>query len=181
MVRGYTRGHRMLGRAHLSIRRTVAAVALLAIVITAVPVWNGYRVMCAGPVDTYPTLAAARDEARSEAPSSTTSSLWAGVLDTVLRVKQSDPVAFPAHVLAGYALEAGGCPATSSADQWRKAAGHAWFDLAARVSADGLARTAGRSLGEQATRAQLDQYARDEPWHAQNLARVQTVYPGASR
>ena len=143
---------------------------------------RGYQTLCRGPVDTFPLLAAARGEAQREAgaapaaPASAFAALRAEALDLVLRVKQSDAVAFPAHALAGAALEEGGCPVAASADQWRKAAGHAWFDGAARLAAAGLARTAGASAGDGATLAALARYAADEPWHAENLARVVAAY-----
>ncbi len=161
--------------------RVLLAIVLIAAVAVTPPLVSGYRALCAEPVDTYPVLAATRDGARTEAPSSLEANAWASVLDVFLHIKQSDAVAFPLHVAAGYALEAGGCPVASSADQWRKAAGHAWFDSAAHLSANGLARTAGRLVGEQATRERLERYAREEPWHAENLARVEAVYQQPTR
>ncbi|HEX6513888.1 MAG TPA: hypothetical protein VF157_16410, partial [Chloroflexota bacterium] len=78
--------------------------------------------------------------------------------------------------LAGFGLEAGGCPAAATADQWRKAAGHAWFDWPARIAAAGLARTAHASGGPDGTPSALQAYAQAEPWHAANLQRVHALY-----
>ena len=79
--------------------------------------------LCSGPVDTYPVLAAARDEARSEVdgagnvgtPLPVLASVRANALTVMLDLKQSDPVAFPAHAVTGAALEAGNCPASATA------------------------------------------------------------------
>ncbi len=147
------------------------------------PLVGGYRALCAGPVDTYPVVVAVRDEARSEAAAPAAPQappppavFRADVLDLVLRVKQSDPVAFSVHVVVGLALEAGRCPAAATSDQWRKVAGHAWFEAGARVAAAGLARTAGAAFGDEVALRWLARYAAAEPWHAENLARVQRAY-----
>ena len=139
--------------------------------------------LCAGPVDTYPVIAAARDEAAVQAEQSAPSSppalaarAQAQALTLLLAVKQADVVSFPAHALAGGALELAGCPAGSTGDQWRKAAGHAWAGWPARVAAAGLHRTLDRRSGSAATLATLQRYATDEPWHAANLDRVIALY-----
>ncbi|HLG72357.1 MAG TPA: hypothetical protein VK009_18225 [Chloroflexota bacterium] len=147
----------------------------------------GYAALCAGPVDTYPAIAAARDQAAQEAQAAAPASapaglahIQAGALSLVLVVKQADYVSFPAHVAAGLALEAGRCPLSSSGDQWRKAAGHAWADWPAQVAAAGLARTLGRFEGPERTLALLRAYAASEPWHAAKLARVIAAFQGPS-
>ena len=153
-----------------------AGVALLA---GAAGLGRGYQALCAGPVNTYPVLAAAQELASSEAqaaapasPAAELARVQSGVLGALIAVKQSDYVSFPAHVAAGLALEVGDCPATSSADQWRKAAGHAWAEWPAQIAAAGLARTADKAGGAGETVAALRSYAASEPWHAVNLERV---------
>ncbi len=156
---------------------------MVGVVLAATP-WlvDGYRALCAGPVDTYPKPVAARDEARdaSATPVAGTPAPLAdprgAAFTLLLQVKQSDSVAFPAHAVVGTLLEWGGCPVEATSDQWRKAAGHAWLDSAARLAADGLARTAGAAFGDRSTLDWLARYAADEPWHAENLGRVQAAY-----
>jgi hypothetical protein len=162
----------------VSLARRFGSAALVAVAVLAgPPLARGYQTLCAGPVDTYPLIAAERDAARGEAASTrstgvTPAAARAMALDLLLKVKQADPIAFPAHVLAGAALEVGRCPARASGDQWRKAASHAWTDDAARLAAEGLKRTLGEEAGLETLRA----YATDEPWHAGNLDRVERAY-----
>ena len=168
------------------LRRCAPLLLLAAAVVGGPPLARGYQALCAGPVDTYPLLAAAREAARDEAASASPSSpvspaaVRAAALDLLLQVKQSDVVAFPAHALAGAALEAGGCPAEAAGDQWRKAAGHAWSAEAAGLAAAGLARTLDMALGDQAAIETLRRYAAAEPWHADNLARVEQTFRSLS-
>jgi hypothetical protein len=95
-------------------------------------------------------------------------------LDLAITIKQTDQVAYPLHVLAGFALEVGRCPVEATGDQWRKAAAHAWSDAPARIAADGLGRTMVPLVGQQAVQASLQRFAVDEPWHALNLERVES-------
>jgi hypothetical protein len=46
----------------------------------------------------------------------------------ILRVKQADPVAYPAHIAAGYALDVAGCGEDAVRIQWLKAGLHASRD-----------------------------------------------------
>jgi hypothetical protein len=163
----------------VNLARHFGSAALVAVAVLAgPPLARGYQMLCAGPVDTYPLIAAERDAARGEAASSssptgvTPAVARAMALDLFLKVKQADPVAFPAHALAGAALEVGRCPARATGDQWRKAASHAWTDDAARLAAEGLKRTLGEEAGLETLRA----YAADEPWHSGNLGRVERAY-----
>src|SRR5690242_20595793 len=96
-------------------RAGLAVVVALALPVGAVGE-RGYAALCAGRVDTYPAIAAAEAAAAAGAqgsPAGSVSGLLgsarAGALALVLAVKQSDQVAFPAHVVAGWALERGGC------------------------------------------------------------------------
>jgi hypothetical protein len=171
----------------------VALIGLL--VVAAIPLSRGYNRLCHEPVDAFYALAEVRDAARSElheaaaeterpapgqaGPASGMGSiqlLWLQLRSTALErfldFKQSNQVAFPLHVVVGYALETGRCPAATVGDQWRKAAAHAWTDGPAKVAADGLGRTLAPAIGQQATVESLRRYAADEPWHAENLQRV---------
>lgn len=98
-----------------------------------------------------------------------------------LRVKESHAVAFPLHAGLGLALEASGCPAANSGDQWRKAAAHAWTDRTAQIAAAGLRRTLGATAPPEAVVAVLRRYAADEPWHTANLERVCAVLGSTCR
>jgi hypothetical protein len=176
-------------------RRFVRWSLALLIAASVLPLGRAYQALCSEPIDTYTALAAARDAARAEAARAeeeTLASASAGpspnpagallartraaLLEALLRVKQSDPVAFTSHTLAGFALEVGRCPVRSSADQWRKAAAHAASERSAALAAAGLARTADQLFTREGVVAWLERYAADEPWHASNLVRVLSAY-----
>lgn len=159
--------------------------AALALALAAVPLARSYSALCHTTVDTYPALVAARDQAQAAAAPSGEGSrsvaqlgaaLRARILAHAIRIKQSDPIAFPAHLTAALVLGAGHCSPTSVGDQWRKAAAHAWHPLPARIAAAGLARTVGATQGDAAALDLLARYAAEEPWYAANLARVTTAY-----
>jgi hypothetical protein len=162
----------------------VASVAfLLAVLVVGA---SGYRAICRGTPSAYTAIEAARARASSEAASNAGGSgavgaarAWlaatrAAVLGTVLRLKQDDVVAFPAHVVASYAVEAGPCTPEARATQWRKAAKHAWSPPAAELAAAGLRRT----LGPEAAVAALRSDASAEPWFAPRLDRVASALAG---
>jgi hypothetical protein len=152
------------------------------------------RALCAGPVDAYVAIAAARDQQRLQSAGAAAdraaggperlraigASLTAGAIDLVLVVKQSDPVAFPAHALVGTGLELAGCDRAAVADQWLKAARHAWTDWPARVTATALARAQPAGPGQEATVAWLARDAAAQPWFAPNLDRVGRHYRSAA-
>ena len=154
-------------------------VLLLLLAGVVLPVGVGYRTLCAGPASAYTAMASARNEARGgrAVPASggllgsvraEITGVWVAALDGALAWKQDDRVAFPAHVVAGYAVELGPCSAEARADQWRKAAKHAWGHDQAALAADGLRRTAGPTAALAALRAD----AGAEPWFTPNLDRV---------
>lgn len=152
------------------------------LVVPAVPATRAYGALCAGPVDVYPVLAAARNEARTAAtvaagqrPSALTA-MKARTLEALLRVKQSDYVAFPAHAIAGVALELSGCPVAATGDQWRKAALHSWADWPAQVAASGLRRTMGDPQGNGAVLEMLARAEAEQPWFVANVRRVRKAY-----
>jgi hypothetical protein len=165
-------------------RLSGALTAVVALVGMGLAV-RGYQRLCSAPLDTYPILAASRAGAVAEAGGSwSATSIVAGgravVLDAVLQVKQSDLVAFPSHVVAGVALEYGGCAPSATRDQWRKAAVHAWSEWAAGLAAAQLGRTAQTPAERLTVLDELAVYASDEPWHAANLRRVAAALIGTA-
>lgn len=160
-------------------------IALLVLAVGAVPLGvHAYSALCAGPVNAYSLLANPRNQAQRELrtpakePITVTAPAEArvSVLDVLLGIKEADPIAFPAHVVVGLALQAGGCPLDATGDQWRKAAAHAWTDGAAHIAALGLNDTIGKADSSAAVVTLLQSYAQDEPWHDADLSRVQAAY-----
>jgi hypothetical protein len=168
---------------------------MLLVAILASAAIRSARALCAGPIDTYGSIVAAREQQRQQATGlvsdrtaglfgdlrATAASLSAGAIDLVLVVKQSDPVAFPAHVVAGIGLEVAGCDRAAIADQWLKAARHAWSDWPARVAADGIARVRPSGPNDDATMTWLARDAAEQPWFAPNLDRVVRQYRSIGR
>jgi hypothetical protein len=176
-------------------RTRVALIAVLLLLgVLATLSIRSARALCAGPVDAYAAIAAARDQQRRQAAETDAgsengdleglraigASMVAGAIDLVLVVKQSDLVAFPAHAVVGTGLELAGCDRAAIADQWRKAARHAWADWPAAVTAEALARDRGARPGEETAASWLAGDAAEQPWFAPNLERVARHYRSAT-
>jgi hypothetical protein len=77
-------------------------------------------------------------------------------IGVILRIKQDDTVAYPAHILAAYVLDAAGCGEDAVRIQWLKAGLHA--------SREGQPERIAQALGDRARtpedRAQLRQIVR---------------------
>jgi hypothetical protein len=132
------------------------------------------RAACQGPFSAFAVLAALRDGKTPffgprDASAPPVPPPPPSLIMAILAVKESDYLAFPLHVAAGWAFERVGCADDAVRDQWRKAAMHAWAPWAAEVAADGLRRTAQPGADPVAL---VGRDAAEMPWFADNLARV---------
>ena len=167
-------------------RRRVGVIAAVVLLAALAPLaLRSARALCAGRVDAYVAIAGARDQQRRLAAELAAgrdaglrqelgalgAALAGGALDLVLVVKQSDPIAFPVHAVVGTGLELASCDRDAIADQWLKAARHAWADWAAEITAAALARRRGADPAE-LLGARLEREAAEQPWFASNLDRV---------
>lgn len=159
--------------------RALFALLLVAAVVVAVPAVTFLDRLCYERISLYPPLATAQAEARAEASEAVqaggvgqtlraaAASAQAGLIELALQGKRI--IAYPGHIAAGLLLEARGCAAEPTGDQWLKAGMHAPAPWAAGWAASGLERV----LGPERARAAVDQAIVELPWFAEPLGWVE--------
>ena len=169
----------------MRLRHSLIAIFLAVLGIASVLLVRTVNTACTSGVEGFIAVAGARDQARARSTIPTGTGQSASVvgavrshftavaLTSILNVKQSDLVAFPAHAGLGWLLEAQGCAPERVADQWIKGAKHASNPLFVDLAAAGLVRSSPKGIPLAAI-ATLDQIVRDDPWFEANISSVRS-------
>jgi hypothetical protein len=161
------------------VRRVVAGVVVLGSLLALGGIGVTFARACAAPLEVYSPLAAMqRDWAtpppqRGDGPPVDMPILGApvrtaghSVLSALLRVKQSNALAYPLHQELAESLEWAHCRPDAVRAQWLKAGRHAARPDQVAVVVQGLERSIGDAADRAALIEEVHAIAEQEPWHA---------------
>jgi hypothetical protein len=173
-------------------RRLLAALILTALLAALAAGGRAFALACDGSLDTFPQLAAARQQLQpprpapqpvavnaEPAPAPTSAAggpppaeivsgllkrLGFGLVSLTLQVKQSHAVAYPLHVTLATQLELARCPREAVWLQWIKAGIHATGQAQVEQVASALRRTLDGEQDRTRLNALVERFVQSEFW-----------------